>query len=182
MKLREDSEPYCLAWLGIILLSSYYFNFLYQFINGVTTIADSLWLMIWPIASVWFFYRYFKFDRSRTKMTMLSIGGVCAVMYVMYFIGTIAPLGEMMFLSSWSFGSVLLIAGGFAMITSPEYTEEAMTPGIMDTSKLSYGPPLEEPEPEGEAAPEPEVAPTVESEDTKPESEEPSVAPKEATE
>jgi hypothetical protein len=190
MTLREDSEPYCIAWLGILLLSSYYFNFAYQIMTGIALHEGAFLLMLLPIASIWFFYRFLKFDRSRTKMTMLSIGGFMAVFYliIMWFYST--PLSDTAFLSSWAFGSVLLIAGGFAMFTSPEYTEEAKTPGIMDTSKLHYGPPLEEPEPEEETpteetvvaeettSAEDEPTPEVEKEET----EEPSAVSEETAE
>ncbi|MFW9908023.1 MAG: hypothetical protein ACFFEF_05570 [Candidatus Thorarchaeota archaeon] len=148
MKLREDSEPYCLVWLGILLLSAYYFSFLYQLLQALTTWDQSFWLMIWPILSLPFFYRYFAVERGRSKLTMLAIAAVFSMFYMLYFVINSSPLSDTAFLSSWSIGSVILVAGGFAMIRSKEYTEEAMTPGIMDVSKLKYGPPLEVPEDE----------------------------------
>lgn len=182
MKLREDSEPYCLAWLGIILLSSYYFNFFFQVVDGTMTWSDTIWLMMWPILALPFYYRYFVLERGRSKLTMLSIAAVFSLFYMLYFVVNPVPLGDTAFLSSWSIGSIILVAGGFAMLNSNEYTEEAYTPGIMDVSKLSYGPPLEEPEPE----PEPEAATTSaeesESEESDTKSEETSAAPSEATE
>ncbi|MHA1906523.1 MAG: hypothetical protein ACW98Y_04450 [Candidatus Thorarchaeota archaeon] len=182
MKLREDSEPYCLAWLGIILLTAYYFSFFYEVVQGLTAWGETLWLMAWPLLALPFYYRYFAVERGKSKTTMLSLAAVFSMFYVLYFVVNASPLDVTMFLSSWSIGSVIMIAGGFAMLRSEEYTEEAFTPGIMDVSKLSYGPPVEEPE--SETLPEVEVTETAESEtgESKPETEEPSAAPEETTE
>ncbi|MCK5238863.1 MAG: hypothetical protein KAR33_04895 [Candidatus Thorarchaeota archaeon] len=180
-KIREDADQYCLLWLGVLLLSSYYFHFFYQTTFGwlVLDFLQFVWLALPPLLMVFFFIGYLKPDRSRVKMNMLALGGVVGMFYLLFFVTYSWSLSDTAFYASWSIGAAILVAGGFSMMAS---YEDSMTPGIMDVSKLSYGPPLEVPEPEPEEeTPSVEVAKTEEPKEET-ESEESTVAPSEATE
>ncbi len=180
-KIREDADQYCLLYLGILLLSAYYFHFFFQMSMGwlVLDFLQLVWLTLPPLLMVFFFIGYFKPDRSRAKMTMLSMGGVIGMFYVFFFLIYSWTLTDSAFYSSWAIGAAVLVAGGFSMMAS---YEDSHTLGIMDVSKLSYGPPLEVPEPEPEE--ETPIAEVTETEAPKEEteSEESTVVPEETTE
>ncbi|MDF1539257.1 MAG: hypothetical protein P1Q69_10190 [Candidatus Thorarchaeota archaeon] len=180
-KIREDADQYCLLYLGILLLSAYYFHFFFQMSMGwlILDFLQFVWLALPPLLMVFFFIGYFKPDRSRVKINMLAIGGFVGVIYLIFFVRYGWSLADTSFYASWSIGAAVLVAGGFSMMAS---YEDSHTLGIMDVSKLSYGPPLEVPEPEPE-----EEIPSVEvteAEATKEETEskETTVVPEETTE
>ena len=184
-KIREDADQYCLLWFGLLLLSSYYFHFVYQITFGwlVLDFLQFVWLTLPPILMVFFFIGYLKPDRSRVKINSLALGGVVGMFYLLFFVTYSWSLTDTAFYAGWSIGAAVLVAGGFSMMAS---YEDSMTPGIMDVSKLSYGPPLEVPEPDPEEeTPSEEVdatAAATEESKEEAESEESTVAPSEATE
>ncbi|NHJ15067.1 MAG: hypothetical protein EAX95_15400 [Candidatus Thorarchaeota archaeon] len=138
MKLREDSDPYCLLWIGVVLLAAYYFNFLYFSTSLLTTyLPSSLILLVLPILQIFFFIAYLKPDRSRAKTTMLSIA-VIFTFFVIVFAGTIPEeFYGGLYLASWATGAALVTAGGFSLMHT---LEESTTLGILDVGSLHYGP------------------------------------------
>ncbi len=137
-KLREDPTQYCFLWMGIIFLSAYYFNFIY---SGFTFTMSLLFLVGAPILLVFFFMGYLKPVRGKSKSMMLSIAVVVSALFaivVFQYHGVDWQAG--VFTSAWGIGSAILTAGGFSMIPT---LEKSTTPGILDVSKLHYGPVLE---------------------------------------
>ena len=168
MSLREDNGPYCLIWLGVLLMGAYYTNFAYQII--VSAVAAGaffnnfgfmLGLLVLPPLMVFFFVGYLRPTRGRAKMTMLGPSVFLGVIFVIltslvaftpgieYFISNILVF------SAWGIGSAILTAGGFSIVQS---YDQSTSSGMLDVSSLHYGPPKEE-EPEVEEEPEKEDEP-----------------------
>ena len=170
MSLREDNGPYCLVWLGVLLMGAYYTNFAYLIWTNAAAsaaffanIGFMLGLMILPPLMIFFFTGYLRPTRGKAKMTMLGPSVFLGLLYVIliYTILGITNmdiiLGEPIVFSAWGIGSAILTAGGFAIVQS---YEQSTSPGMLDVSKLYYGPPKEEepePEPEIETPAEPVV-------------------------
>jgi len=186
MSLREDNGPYCLVWLGVLLMGAYYTNFAYQIYTNPSTAASffaatnlvfMLALMILPPLMVFFFTGYLRPTRGKAKMTMLGPSVFLGLLYVIiaYTVSMNTDiLGNILIISGWGIGSAILTAGGLSIVQS---YEESTSPGMLDVSSLHYGPPKEEigpePEPEPETQPEPVVEaseePEVDSDESKPE-------------
>ncbi len=145
MTLREDSDPYCMLWVGVILLSSYYFNFLYLMLSVdgyVNAMAGfMLPLAALPILLVFTLIGYLKPERSRMKPTMLAISTVLALFVLIFSILAPAEFGGGVFLASWAIGSALLTAGGLSIM---QPLDESISPGLLDVSSLHYGPPSDD--------------------------------------
>jgi hypothetical protein len=164
MKLREDSDPYCGLWIGMLLLGAYYFNFFYFSVEILQAFpAQSMVLMILPILQVFFFIGYLKPDRGRAKATMLAIAVSLSIILAVFTLAIPEQYNGGFYLAVWATGAALIVAGGFSIMHP---IDEASTPGILDVSSLHYGPPPDEeeevveaeepetPEPESPATPE----------------------------
>jgi hypothetical protein len=160
MSLREDTDQYCFIWLGLLLLGSYYFNFVYIMLTQPVylpviagTFVYLLFLWILPPGMVFFFTGYLRPARGKAKNAALGPSLVTALFFViltyLVSLGT-DLLGDVVFFSAWGIGSSLLLAGGFSVLQS---AEESRSPGILDVGALHYGPPKEEPEPPSEKEP-----------------------------
>ncbi|MHA1577717.1 MAG: hypothetical protein ACTSU3_10190 [Candidatus Thorarchaeota archaeon] len=135
MKLREDPPQYCFLWMGIIFLSAYYFNFIY---SGFSLTASFLFTIGAPIILVFFFMGYLKPVRGKSKSMMLSIAVVLSALFaIVVFQNNVLDWQAGLFTAAWGIGSAILTAGGFSM--SPTL-EASSTPGMLDVSKLHYGP------------------------------------------
>ena len=167
MSLREDNGPYCLVWLGALLMGAYYTNIIYLvWTNSVAATAlfanfgFILGLLILPPVMVFFFTGYLRPTRGKAKMTMFGFSVFLGVIYViLVYTGILVAdmnliLGQPIVFAAWGIGSAILTAGGFSIVQS---YEQRTSPGMLDVSSLHYGPPKEEPEPEIEISPEPVV-------------------------
>jgi len=157
MSLREDNGPYCLIWMGVLLMGAYYANFAYMIWTSPTAAASffavsnfffMLLLMILPPVMVIMFTGYLRPSRGKAKMAMLGPSVIAGLFFVI--IANVVSLntdilGNLVMFSAWGIGSSLLTAGGFSIIQS---FEAGTSPGMLDVSSLHYGPPKEEPEPE----------------------------------
>ena len=184
--LRQDSDPFCLLLLGLVVFSSYVFNYFYIGISlpasWILIAQYFLFLVGLPLVIIFFLVGYFRPEKGKAKNTAGSISLVAAFFFVVfvYFFAdalllfpTVTSADNIGFYYSvWGLGGAILTAAGFSIMHN---YEESTTPGILDTSKLHYGPePEPEPEPEGEV----EEAPA----ETAPETEEPAPEAEETTE
>ncbi len=177
MALREDNGPYCLIWLGVLLMGAYYANFAYMIWTSPSAAASffavsnffyMLVLMILPPVMVIMFTGYLRPSRGKAKMAMLGPSVMAGLFFVI--IASVVSmntdiLGNLVMFSAWGIGSSLLTAGGFSIIQS---YEEGTSSGMLDVSSLHYGPPKEESEPEP-VVEEPSEEPEANSEEEKPE-------------
>lgn len=146
--LREDSDFYCLLWLGIALLSAYYFNIGYLgFTVPLYLSAMQSYMLQWigcPLILVAIFFSYLRPARGRYKPVVFALAIVVSV----YFYIVVSPLppvvaitSDALFLLSWGIGSALLVASAFSIRPT---RSEATSPGILDVGSLKYGLPAEE--------------------------------------
>jgi hypothetical protein len=185
MSLREDNGPYCLIWLGLLLMGAYYTNFAYQIWTSSTIAASffaaanfifMLALMILPPVMVFFFTGYLRPAHGKAKMTMLGPSVFLGLLFVII-VYTVSlnsdianMLGNLLVFSGWGIGSAVLTAGGLSIVQS---YEQSTSPGMLDVSSLHYGPPKEEPEPAPEIEAKPEsvadapAEPEADSEESK---------------
>jgi len=170
MSLREDNGPYCLIWLGLLLMGAYYTNFAYQIWTNSSIAASffaatnfifMLVLMILPPLMVFFFTGYLRPARGKAKMTMLGPSVFLGVIFVIVALtvswnsSNIADmLGNLIVFSGWGIGSAVLTAGGLSIAQS---YEQSTSPGLLDVSGLHYGPPKDEEEHESEIEAQPEL-------------------------
>jgi peptidoglycan/LPS O-acetylase OafA/YrhL len=174
MKLQQDSDPYCMLFLGLVILTAFIFNFVYLGfgIPGASLfIAGSLSSLIsgMSILMVFLLIGYFRPEKGRGKNLMFGLSVLVGLFFVIFvgFLTTEVPaVGNWQYLSFWGLGGAILTAAGFSMMHNKE---ESYSPGILDTSALHYGPEPPEPEPEPESEPEVEA---TEVEVTEPTSEE----------
>ncbi len=186
MSLRQDSDPYCMLLLGLIVLASYFFNFLFVAISFPASwllVAEYLLFLVGiPLLMIFLLIGYFRPEKGKAKNTMLAIFVVAAFFFVvfsywfadaLYVVLSLANDNTGFYYSIWGLGATILTAAGFSM---QHNKEESTSPGILDVGALKYyTPPEPEPEPEVEEAPEAEAATTeveTSSEEPKPESEE----------
>jgi hypothetical protein len=158
MKLREDSDQYCMLLIGTIILSAYVFDLLLAVIADTAMALHFPFLVGGPLIMVFFLIGYFRPKRGRIKVNMLSIAIVIGVLYTIY---VLVPFGSDIIYASWGMGGAILMAGGFSML---DPMEVSVTPGIMEVSDLKYKP-VPEPEPEPEPEEESEVEVAVETPD-----------------
>lgn len=175
MALREDNGPYCLIWLGVLLMGAYYAHFAYMIWTSPTAAASffavsnfiyMLLLMVLPPLMVIMFTGYLRPSRGKAKMAMLGPSVMAGLFFVI--IANVVSmntniLGNLIMFSAWGIGSSLLTAGGFSIVQS---YEAGTSSGMLDVSSLHYGPPKEEPEPVIE---EPTEESEADSEEEKPE-------------
>ncbi|NWF95865.1 MAG: hypothetical protein HXY34_06950 [Candidatus Thorarchaeota archaeon] len=141
MSLREDTEFYCLLWLGMVTLGSYYFNVFYLSATSSTylsAIGSLLPVLLGaPLMLVFLFVGYLKPARGRIKMNMLALAVIVMVFYAIMIAGE--PTGQAggMYTAFWGAGSSLLVAGALAI--RPSLTESTSR-GMLDVSKLKYPP------------------------------------------
>ena len=161
MTLREDNGPYCLTWIGLLLMGSYYAHFAYLLYTipsaaaaffAASNFGFMLVLLVLPPVMVFPFVGYLRPSHGKAKMTMLGPSVIAGVFFVI--IANLVSLntdilGNLLVFSAWGIGSALLTAGGLSIAQS---YEASTTPGMLDVSSLHYGPPKEEPEPEPESA------------------------------
>jgi hypothetical protein len=183
MSLREDNGPYCLVWLGMLLMGAYYTNFAYLIYTSPSAAASffalfipfMLLLLILPPVMTFLFTGYLRPTRGKAKMSMFSFSVVAGLFFVI-FANVVSlstdMLGNLLIFSSWGIGSAILTAGGFSIVQS---YGQSTSPGMLDVSSLHYGPPKAEPEPEPELEPEIEIETPVEE----PKVEEPEVSSEE---
>jgi hypothetical protein len=189
VRLRQDSGPFCLLLLGLVVFSSYIFNYFYLGISIPATwliVAQYfLFLVGLPLLMIFFLVGYFRPEKGKAKNTAMSISVVVAFFFVvfvyffadaLYVFPTVTSEANIGFYYSvWGLAGVILTAAGFSIMHN---LEESTSPGILDTSKLHYGPePEPEPEPEAEVEGEVEGAPaevetTPKEEESVPEAEE----------
>ena len=153
MSLREDNGPYCLAWLGTLLLGAYYMSFVYAIITDSVAAAQIfapanfflislLWIL--PPVMAFLFTGYLRPQRGKAKMTMLGPSVFVGLIYfIIAFIlsGSSTLIENLLVFSAWGIGSAVLISGGFSVAQS---YEQSIDHGMLDVSSLHYGPPKEE--------------------------------------
>ncbi|MFW9813379.1 MAG: hypothetical protein ACFFF9_13035 [Candidatus Thorarchaeota archaeon] len=169
--LRQDSDPYCLTLLGLVVLSAYIFNYLFLVISYPSTwiLVAQYFLFVGgiPVLIVFFLIGYFRPEKGKAKNTAMSIAVVLGFFFVvftyfftdsLYVVLAMTPDNSGFYYSIWGLGGSILTAAGFAIMHN---REESTSPGIMDTSTLRFGPepePEPEPEPTAESTSEPEAA------------------------
>ena len=152
MHIRQDSDPYCMLFLGLVVLSAFIFNFVYLGIlypSASLLISGSLSSIVsgMSILMVFLLIGYLRPEKGAGKNVMFGfsiLGGFFFVVFISWFADSVPAAGDWLYLSFWGLGGSILTAAGFSMMHN---YEESYSPGIMDTSKLHYGP---EPEPEPE--------------------------------
>ncbi|MDH4212628.1 MAG: hypothetical protein OEV85_01805 [Candidatus Thorarchaeota archaeon] len=162
MAIRQDSDPYCLLWLGLIILTSFIFNFVYLgfMMPASAIVIGSAFTLLGGVSilMVFLLIGYFRPEKGKGKNLMMSLSVLAGFFFVVFidqFVTALPAAGTTLYLSAWGLGGSILTAAGFAIMHT---SEESYSPGILDTSKLHYGPePEPEPEPIVEAAPEAEV-------------------------
>lgn len=170
--------------LGLVVLASYFFNFLYVAISFPVSwllVAEYLLFLVGiPLLMIFLLIGYFRPEKGKVKNTMFAIFIVAAFFFVvfsywfadaLYVVLSITNDNTGFYYSVWGLGATILTAAGFSM---QHNKEESTSPGILDVGALTYYTPPE-PEPEVEEAPEAEAATTeveTSSEEPKPESEE----------
>ncbi|TFG33623.1 hypothetical protein EU527_07390 [Candidatus Thorarchaeota archaeon] len=173
MRLREDSDPYCLLWIGLLLLGSYYANFGYMMWTSASAAADFLisvnffyilLLLAFPPLMALLFTGYLRPSHGKAKMSMLGPSVISALFFVI--VSNLVSLntdilGNLIFFSGWGIGSSLLIAGGLSIMQT---LRQSTSPGILDVASLHYGPPKSVPEPVVEEI---LTSETVKSDDTR---------------
>jgi len=164
MAIRQDSDPYCMLWLGLIILTSFIFNFIYLgFLMPASAIViGSAFTLLGgtSILLVFLLIGYFRPEKGKGKNLMMSLSvlvGFFFVVFIDQFVNAIPIAGTTLYLFVWGVGGSILTAAGFSMMHT---SEESYSPGILDTNALHYGP---EPEPEEEIIAEPETAPATDS-------------------
>jgi len=162
MSLREDSDQYCLVWVGLLLLGAYYANFAYLIWTStsaaaaffaVTNFFYMMLLLAFPPIMVLLFTGYLRPARGKAKMSMLGPSVISALFFVI--ISSLVSantdiLGDLIFFSAWGIGGALLTAGGLSIMQT---LQQSTTRGILDVSSLHYGP--SKPEAPVEMTPEP---------------------------
>ena len=165
MTLREDNGPYCLVWLGMLVLGAYYMSFVYTIITDSAAAAQIfapanfalisiLWIL--PPVMAFLFTGYLRPTRGKAKMTMLGpsvFAGVIFFIIAFILSGNSTIIDNLLVFTAWGVGSAILTAGGFSIAQSYEQSTDH---GRLDVSSLHYGPPKEE---EVEEVPEPEASP-----------------------
>ncbi|MGY5865492.1 MAG: hypothetical protein RTV41_12885 [Candidatus Thorarchaeota archaeon] len=159
MTLRQDSDPFCLLLLGLVVLTSYIFNYFYVAIaNPVSWILIAEYFVLGagiPLLMVFLLIGYFRPEKGKAKNTMMSISVVVGFFFVvftylfadaLYVVLSMSPDNTGFYYTIWGLGGSILTAAGFSIMHT---YEESTTPGILDTSALRYAP---EPEPEPEPA------------------------------
>jgi len=153
MTLREDNGPYCLVWLGMLLLGAYYMSFAYAIITDPSAAAQIfapanfflisiLWIL--PPVMAFLFTGYLRPTRGRAKMTMLGpsvVVGVIYFIFAMILAGNSTLIENLLVFTAWGIGSAILTSGGFSIAQS---YDQSTSRGMLDVSSLHYGPPKEE--------------------------------------
>jgi hypothetical protein len=142
-----------MLFLGLVVLTAFIFNFIYLGIlypSASLLISGSLSSIIsgMSILMVFLLIGYLRPEKGAGKNVMFGfsiLGGFFFVVFVSWFVDSVPAAGDWLYLSFWGLGGSILTAAGFSMMHN---YEESYSPGIMDTSKLHYGP---EPEPEPES-------------------------------
>jgi hypothetical protein len=160
MAFRQDSDPYCMLWLGLIILSSFIFNFIYLgfLMPASAVVIGSAFTLLGGVSilMVFLLIGYLRPEKGKGKNLMMSLSvlvGFFFVVFVDQFVNALPSAGTTLYLSAWGIGGSVLTAAGFSMMHTGD---ESYSPGIMDTSALHFGP---EPEPEtvDEVVPEPDT-------------------------
>jgi len=164
MSIRQDSDPYCMLFLGLMILTAFIFNFIYLgflmpaaslIIAGSFTLIGGMSILL-----VFFLIGYFRPEKGKGKSLMLALSVVAGFLYILFvdqFALAVPSAGTTLALACWGLGGSIITAAGFSMMHN---LEESYSPGILDTSALHYGP---EPEPEPEVVEEEEAEPEAES-------------------
>lgn len=153
MTLREDNGPYCLVWLGMLLLGAFYMSFVYAIITDTAAAAQIfnpsnffllsiLWVL--PPVMTFLFTGYLRPTRGKAKMTMLGpsvLAGLFFFIIAFVLSGSSTLIENLLVFSAWGIGSAVLTAGGFSIAQS---YEQSTSRGMLDVSSLHYGPPKEE--------------------------------------
>lgn len=142
-RLYEDADRYCMLWLGILMMTAYYFEFLFKIHIGELNVnlVNLTSLFAFPPLVSFFIAGYFIPDRGKKKNVSLAIGVFLSLMYfISSFVVYPWSLDDAVWYAFWGIGSAIVVAGGAAMIALVT-RDEAYSPGIMDTSKLGYVPP-----------------------------------------
>ncbi|MFX1367897.1 MAG: hypothetical protein ACFFAY_04795, partial [Promethearchaeota archaeon] len=84
MKLREDSDQYCMILIGTIIMSAYIFDLLLSMIANSAMALHFPFLAGGPLIMVFFLVGYLKPKRSKIKVNMLSMAIVIGLLYTIY--------------------------------------------------------------------------------------------------
>lgn len=148
MPLREDSEPYCLLWIGLLLLGAYYANFGYILWTYPSAAVDffssanfvyMLLLLMFPPLMAFLFTGYLRPSRGKAKMSMLGPSVIAALFFVIvsHLVSMNSDiLGNLIFFSGWGIGSSLLVAGGLSIMQT---LQQSTSSGKLDVQSLHYG-------------------------------------------
>ncbi len=139
MHLREDTDYYCMVWLGMAILGAFYFSFGYLWLTGTITLniltAVLLPVLGLPPVMVFLYVGYLRPVRGKAKTTMFGFSVVASLFYAIFSMSVPAEWGGGLGLVFWGIIGALVTAGGLAMIPP---LEDAVTPGLLDYSRLSY--------------------------------------------
>ncbi|MHA1771535.1 MAG: hypothetical protein ACTSYL_03365 [Candidatus Thorarchaeota archaeon] len=154
--LREDTDFYCLIWLGVAVLGAFYFNFGYLFLMGVISFSSIFGALApvlgLPILMIFFFVGYMRPPRGKIKGVMIALALVSAIFYAIFAFAVPTAWGGGLGLAIWGTGGAFLTAAGFAIIPP---LDESTSPGLLDVHSLPYAKRVK-PEPIPEPASEPE--------------------------
>ncbi len=142
MTLREDSDFYCLLWIGMILMGSYYFNIVYlsltqmNYLSNVLVVLPSI--IVVPLVLIILLVGYLRPSRGRIKANMLALAVVVVVLF--YAIPVVylpaEPIGGL-YLVCWGVSASLLVAGSLSIrVSAAQSTMEPM----LDVTSLRYPP------------------------------------------
>jgi hypothetical protein len=167
MAIRQDSDPYCTLWLGVLILASFIFNFIYLSIlmPSSALILGSAFTLLGGLSVVMVFLLvgYFRPEKGKGKNLMMSLsvlGGFFFIVFTDRFVQALPSVGTTLYLSVWGLGGSILTAAGFSMMHT---SEESYSPGIMDVHSLHYGP---TPEPAPEPTSEPDAEEQTKAEES----------------
>jgi hypothetical protein len=153
VSIRQDSDPYCMLFLGLIILASFIFNFVYLSIlqPASALILGSAFSLLggMSIVLVFLLIGYFRPEKGKGKNLMMSLSvlvGFFFVVFIDQFVRSIPSIGTTLYLSAWGLGGSILTAAGISMMHT---SEESYSPGILDVHSLHYG---HTPEPAPESA------------------------------
>ncbi len=160
MSIRQDSDPFCMLWLGIVILSSFIFNFIYLgFLmpESVLVIGSAFALLSGiSLLMIFLLVGYLRPARGKGKSLMMALSIVVGFFFVIFvdeFVNALPAVGTTLYLSAWGLGGSVLTAGGLSVMHT---REESHSPGMLDVRSLHYG---GAPKPAEEAAPKTETKP-----------------------
>ncbi len=141
-RLNEDADRYCMFWIGVVMMTAYFVEFIFKMTTGSAAFETSnlAFLLGGPILLSVLLLGYFVPDRGKMKNLFLSIASFVSVMFIILTLVSFQwDVADTIWYASWGIGSAIVASGGAAMLKMTR-DDEAYTEGIMDVSKLHYGP------------------------------------------